>query len=138
MSDVDMVVSTLVGAYLWPSNDFSDLILHSVDFNRKCEIMNSVISMANDAPLFKEIIGLIDKAEKLMAKRHIIAHGMLGENEGNLAIASMTLPAIARYATRPKIVAISSLDKFTESAHDVADRLHAIVADLNAMREADE
>jgi hypothetical protein len=95
VADLDAIVSTLLSASTQTRGEVADLIVHSIDFNRKREILKSLRLIGAKADLYKEIMNLVDTADALIKKRHIAAHGMIAPQDGKLVISSLNLPALA-------------------------------------------
>jgi hypothetical protein len=97
-SDLDGVISAALGLVLGMNGETHDLVLHSIDFNRKREILRSLSQLIKSTPI-KEVSDICDKAEGIMQKRNIVAHGTMHQQDGKLIIATINMPAMLKYAS---------------------------------------
>ena len=133
VADLDAGVSALLGALTQMHGEGHELIVHSIDFNRKREIIRAVTAFHPTAPLLLEIGKMLDRAEKLMSARHIAAHGLLHTQSGHFIVSSMNLPAISKYARRKaELLRVSTLDKLAAEADTLTIRMAEIVSALRA------
>jgi hypothetical protein len=123
VADLDAIVSTLLGAATQMKGELSDLIVQSIDFNRKREILKSLRLIGANAELYKEIINLVDQADALIKKRHLAAHGLLAPQNGKLIISSLSLPALAKYAAGGALLSVDELPALSDRADEIGHRL---------------
>ena len=107
------------------------MVLHSIDFNRKREIIKSLALMAPKGAMMVEIRGLNDRADQLMSTRNAVAHGLLHTQGGKLIIGGLSLPAIAKYAHgKASLLEVSTLDGLAKKADAISERMMEIARAL--------
>ena len=131
VSDLDAATSVLLGSLVQMHGEVHDMVLHSIDFNRKREIIKSLALMAPKGAMMVEIRGLNDRADQLMSTRNAVAHGLLHTQGGKLIIGGLSLPAIAKYAHgKASLLEVSTLDGLAKKADAISERMMEIARAL--------
>jgi len=107
------------------------LIIHSIDFNRKREIIRAFATMGDRIPNavaeVKELERLSKKAADLMDHRNTVAHGLMEEKDGVFKFYRIGVPALAKHLAKPdEALDVARLAQLTGKADAISDRLHEI------------
>jgi hypothetical protein len=127
-SDLDGMLSAALGCVLGMNGDTHDLVLQSIDFNRKREILRCLFQLFQSGPL-KEVFGICDSADRIMQKRNVVAHGLMSQQDGKMMIASINMPAMLKYAAgKTEVLFLDELDKLSDEADAKTAALHDFIA----------
>jgi hypothetical protein len=117
VAELDMMVTALLGAITGIGEiGPHELILHSIDLNRKCELLRTLTGAAPDREDLRAVRRIVKFTQRANEKRNIAAHGMLVEHLGKIAMASVTLPRMLSPGAERAIVLVDHLPPITEQA----------------------
>lgn len=94
-SYLDMAFSSLLTVVLgMHASPFSEMVVHSVDLNRKREILRSFAGPMKGNPLAAELNAICDGAGDIASARNAVAHGLLFfDDQNRLSIGSASATA---------------------------------------------
>jgi hypothetical protein len=132
-SDLDAMVTAALATMAGMNAAGQEIVLHSVSFNQKREIVRAMLSVGEPTELGSELKSVVEKADAIFKKRHVAAHGMLVEIDGDICFVALNLPSVLRHAKDPTTyLKVSSLGSLVEQAEALSDQLHKIVDALAA------
>jgi hypothetical protein len=140
-SDLDMMLTALLANVLRMESGGQEFVMRSIDFNRKREIIRAIGTIGAAGTIekgpkpFDEILKLVDKADKLMGVRNIVAHGMFTTHPTGQMLVGMSIPAIAKHVRKKsEMVDVETLDGLSDQADRISLRFAEMIETVEAAR----
>ena len=132
----------MVSAYIgFDRHPFGEKVMHSIDANRKLEIVNAFLSDPNmkeikgePAELVRRLLKMSERIKAAMTVRNVVAHGLYNKVGGRLALHSQAAGALLKTRTRENEIYVDTLDGRSDDAESLIRDMIAISAHMIMLR----
>lgn len=124
----DMQITALLGAMTGIGEiGTHEMILHSIDFNRKCEIIKAMLGRFPDREPWSKVKPILKFGRTLIEKRNLAAHGVIGTHEGQIIFFTVALPKVLHEDNERALLRANEIPPLVERASDRLDEIVGLV-----------
>lgn len=129
VSELDLMISALVAALMGLSEvGAHEMLVHSIDLNRKCEILRTIAAFAPEREEFKTVRRIVKFTQRANERRNIAAHGILGEVNGKIAAFTVNFSRVLSPGGERALVFVDRLPPLIEQAGKRSEQASELVA----------